>query len=399
MIIIGSVFLILGNLPFGISDWLTAHLGKNFGTYMGYPVNATFNMMGLIAVFGIAYRLAEAYEIDGVTAGIISLCAFLLAAPFGTLKEAVQGGTDGIPVALLGSKGLFIAMIIGLGATEIYRWFIKKEFVIKMPEGVPPAVSKSFVALFPGFVVITLVFLLRILVEQTHFGNLFNVVGDLLGGPLGALGTSLWGSVLAEILVTLLWICGLHGSNIVGGVMAPIWYGAAGDNAAAFAHHQPLPHVITQSFYDIFVNMGGSGATFMLVILFVLFAKSQQNKAIGKIAIGPAIFEINEPVIFGTPIVLNPMLVIPFILAPVCNVITTYLAMDWGLVAKTTGTVIPWTTPPIISGFLATNSWTGSAMQVFNLIMDFFIYLPFFMMWDKQLVSQEKGIDTTKQAS
>jgi PTS system cellobiose-specific IIC component len=405
MIIIGSVFLILGNLPFPhYSDWLAHTFGAQFATKLAYPVDATFNMMGLIAAFGIAYRLAEAYEIDGVTAGVISVCAFLLATPFSFpftpagAKTAIDV-TGGIPVALMGSKGLFVAMLIALGSTEIYRFIVKKNIVIRMPDGVPPAVSKSFVALIPGFVVIVIVWILRLLVENTHFGSLHNIVGDLLGKPLGVLGTSLWGSLVAELLVSLLWVCGLHGANIVGGVMGPIWLGAMGDNAAAYSAHKPLPHIITQQFFDNFVHLGGSGATFGLVILFLFFAKSQQMKQLGKLAIGPGIFEINEPVTFGTPIVMNALLVIPFILAPLMNIVATYIGMDLGLVAKPNGVAVPWTTPPIISGFLATGSISGSIMQIFNLVMDFFIYMPFFMMYDKLKKKEETEFEAaSKQA-
>jgi len=399
MIIIGSVFLILANLPFPhYSDWLAHTFGKDFPTKLAYPVDATFNMMGLIACFGIAYRLAESYEIDGVTAGVISVCAFLLATPFSIpfipvgAKEAIQV-TGGIPVALMGSKGLFVAMIIALGSTEIYRFIVKKNIVIRMPDGVPPAVSKSFVALIPGFIVIFIVWLLRLWIENTHFGNLHNIVGDILGKPLGVLGTSLWGSIIAEGLISLLWVCGLHGANIVSGVMGPIWLGAMGDNAAAYAAHKPLPHIITQQFFDNFVHLGGSGATFGLVILFLFFAKSGQLKQLGKLAIGPGIFEINEPVTFGAPIVMNALLVIPFILAPLMNVVATYIGMDLGLVAKPNGVAVPWTTPPIISGFLATGSISGAIMQAFNIVMDFFIYLPFFMMYDKMLKKQEVQVE------
>ncbi|NRD76311.1 PTS cellobiose transporter subunit IIC [Bacillus sp. BRMEA1] len=404
MIIIGSVFLILGNLPFPhYSDWLANTFGKSFATKLSYPVDATFNMMGLIAAFGIAYRLAEAYEIDGVTAGVISVCAFLLAAPFqipftpAGAKTAIEV-SGGIPVALMGSKGLFVAMLIALGSTEVYRWIVKKNIVIRMPDGVPPAVSKSFVALIPGFAVIVIVWALRLIVENTHFGSLFNIVGDILGGPLGVLGTSLWGSLIAELLVSLLWVCGLHGANIVGGVMGPIWLGAMGDNASAYAAHKPLPHIITQQFFDNFVHLGGSGATFGLVILFIFFAKSGQLKQLGKLAIGPGIFEINEPVTFGAPVVMNPLLVIPFILAPLMNIVATYIGMDLGLVARPNGVAVPWTTPPIISGFLATGSISGSIMQAFNLAMDFFIYLPFFMMYDKMLKKQEVEFESSHKA-
>lgn len=149
MIIIGSVFLILGYLPIpGYADFMARTFGDAWLTKISYPVDATFNMMGLIAAFGIAYRLAERYSLDAITAGVISLCAFLLATPFnvpflaeGATEAVAVGGA--IPVALMGSKGLFVAILIALFSTEVYRFIINKNMVIKMPDGVPPAVSKS----------------------------------------------------------------------------------------------------------------------------------------------------------------------------------------------------------------------------------------------------------------
>ena len=400
LIIIGSFFLILGFIPItGYPEFMAGIFGDEWLTKLLYPYNATFNMMGLIAAFGIAYRLAERYGIDAITAGAISLCAFLLATPFTVsftpegFKEAVTA-TDAIPVAMMGSKGLFVAMVIALFSTEVYNFIIKKNIVIKMPDGVPPAVAKSFAALIPGFVIIILVWLIRLLVEHFHIESIHSIIGLVLGTPLGYIGGSLWGSILAIGLVQLLWSTGLHGMNIVGGVMNPVWLQATGENAAAYQAGQELPNIITSQFFEVFVNIGGSGATFGLLLLMLLWAKSQQMKQLGKLSAGSGFFMINEPIVFGTPIVMNPLLIIPFFLAPIVNVIMTYYAMDLGLVAKPSGIAIPWTTPPIIGGFLATGGHiSGSVMQLINIFVGFFIYLPFFKMWDKLKKQEEDQME------
>lgn len=190
LIIIGSVFLILTSLPIpGYADFMASVFGNEWADKLGYPVNASFDIMAMIAAFGIAYRLAESYGVDALSAGAISIAAFLLATPFevpftphGSTESIMVGG--GIPITLLGSKGLFVAMLIALFSTEIYRYIIQKNIVFKMPDGVPPAVSKSFVALIPGFIIVLLVWLARLLIEMTPFQSLHNVVGDLLGTPL-----------------------------------------------------------------------------------------------------------------------------------------------------------------------------------------------------------------------
>lgn len=406
LIIIGSFFLILGFLPIpGYNEFMAGMFGDQWLTKLLYPVDATFNMMGLIAAFGIAYRLAERYGLDAITAGAISLCAFLLATPFqvpfmgeGATEAVMVGGA--IPVALMGSKGLFVAMILAIFSTEVYRFIVQKDIVIKMPDGVPPAVAKSFVALIPGFIVIASVWVVRLVVEYFGINSIHDIVTLVLGKPLGLLGGTLIGSVIAIGLVQLLWSAGLHGMNIVGGVMTPVWLQNTGENMEAFKAGEELPHIFTQQFFEIFVNVGGSGATFGLVLLMLLWSKSKQMKELGKLSAGPGTFMINEPVVFGTPIVMNPLLVIPFFLAPIANVIMTYFAMDLGLVAKPAGVAIPWTTPPIIGGFLATGGHiSGGVMQLVNIVVGFFIYLPFFKIWDKQKFIEEGGTEKAGSAA
>jgi PTS system cellobiose-specific IIC component len=259
-----------------------------------------------------------------------------------------------------------------------------------MPDSVPPAVAKSFTALIPAFVVVLVMLTLRLVVESTDFGNVHDVIKVILAKPLGLLGGSLIGSIVIMGLVSLLWSAGLHGMNIVGPVMNPIWLGNTGENMEAFKAGEAVPHIFTAEFFQSFVNLGGSGATFMLVVAMILFAKSQQMKQLGKLSAGPGVFMINEPVVFGTPIVLNPLLIIPFFLVPIANVILNYFMMDLGLVAKPAGIAIPWTTPPVIAGYLATGGHvSGAVANLVTLAMDFFIYLPFFLIWDKMKKKEE----------
>lgn len=396
LIIIGSIFLILGFLPIkGYPEFMASVFGDQWLTKLLYPVGATFDIMALIAAFGIAYRLAEKYGVDALTAGAISVAAFLLATPYQVpflaegAKEAVMVG-GAIPAALMGSKGLFVAMLLAILSTEIFRFVIQKNLVIKMPDGVPPAVSRSFIALIPGFFILTSVWLLRLLVENTSFESLHNVVSILLGKPLGVLGGSLIGSLVAVILIQLLWSTGLHGASIVGGVMGPIWLTSMDENRVAFQAGDALPNIFTQQFFDLFIYIGGSGATLSLVFCMLFLAKSQQMKQLGRLSIGPGVFNINEPVTFGMPIVMNPLLIIPFILTPIAITITTYICMTTGIVAKPAGIGVPWTMPPLFGGYLATGGkLSGLIMQLINMVIAFFIYYPFFRMWDKQKYNEE----------
>ncbi|MCP8969416.1 PTS cellobiose transporter subunit IIC [Ectobacillus ponti] len=402
LIIVGSVFLVLGYLPIpGYSDFMAHTFGAQWLTKLTYPVGATFDIMALIAAFAIAYRLAEKYNVDALAAGAVSVAAFLLATPYqvaftpaGSKTAVMVGGA--IPSALMGSKGLFVAMLIAMLSTEIYRWIIQKDIVIKMPDGVPPSVSKSFVALIPAAAVLTVIWVLRLIVENTSFGSLHNIVGELLGKPLGHLAGTLPGMIVIVLVQMLLWSCGLHGSSIVSGVMAAIWLSATDENRVAFQAGDALPHIFTQQFFDNFINIGGSGATLGLALAMLLRARSEQSKQLGRLAFGPALFNINEPIIFGMPIVMNPIMMVPFILGPVTSVIVTYFAMKTGMVAKTAGIAVPWTMPPIISGYMATGGKiSGAVIQLVTIAINFLIYYPFFRIIDKQNLKMEQGTDTT----
>ncbi len=246
----------------------------------------------------------------------------------------------------MGSQGLFVAMIIALISTELYRFIVQKKIIIKMPETVPPAVTRSFAALVPGFIVVTVIWILRLIIENTSFGSIHNIVGQILQEPLSVLGASLWGAIIAVILVHVLWSCGIHGATIVGGVMSPRLVVVNGSKPSRFFKLGKMYQIrLRHSFFDLWIYMGGSGATLALVVGMLLFARSQQLKSLGRLSIAPGIFNINEMVTFGMPIVMNPLLLIPFILVPVVLTIVSYFAMEWGWVARPSGAAVPWTTP------------------------------------------------------
>lgn len=179
--------------------------------------------------------------------------------------------------------------------------------------------------------------------------------------------------------------------------MGPIWLSAMDVNRVAFQDGQAVPNIFTQQFFDIFIYVGGSGATLALVVAMILRAKSQQMKQLGRLAVGPGFFNINEPITFGMPIVMNPLMIVPFILTPLIMVLTTYISMETGLVAKPAGIAVPWTMPPIIGGYLAAGGKiSGAALQLVNFVLAFVIYYPFFRIWDKQKLAEEtSAIDIT----
>lgn len=311
--LIGSFFLIFAYLP--IPAWasmMAGLFGDAWRDKLLYPVKATYDIMAIISSFGIAYRLAEKYRtIDPLTSGAMALVAFIMTIPQHTLFAPVEGAAqqivDGvIPMNLVGSQGLFVAIVISLMSTEIYRFISGRNLVIHMPEGVPPAVAKSFLALIPGFCVLAVVLLLRLAVEASPFGDINTMISTIIGIPMHHVGGTLPGMIFSVILIGVLWTLGLHGDAIVLVFIQPVWLSNMTENLEAFQHNQPVPHIITQQFYDLWIAPGGTGALLGLVIFMLLRSRSVQMKQLGKIAAPGALFNISEPMVFGIPLVMNP---------------------------------------------------------------------------------------------
>lgn len=386
LVLIGSIFVLIASFPIDSwTNWLKTHW--QLDVLLNTMVNNTFGLIALVTSFGIAYRLAESYNTDGPSAGVLALSSFLLVTP--TITDA--NNAAGIPYGMLGGKGLFAAIVVAIISAEIYRWFIQKNITIKMPESVPEVVSKSFLALIPGTVIILFFSIVLKVLDVLELGSLNNVLAFVIGKPLGLIGGTLPGTFIAVLLNSIFWFCGVNGGQVVGSVMNPIWLQYTDENRLAQAAGEVLPHIITAPFMDLFVYIGGGGATIGLALCLIFFSKSNEYRTLGKISGIPALFNINTAILFSFPTVLNPIMIIPFVLTPVVNAIITYFAMVSGLVPLTTGVTLPWTTPPIIGGFLATGgSWQGAALQVVLVAVSFLIYYPFFKSADKRNLAIEK---------
>ncbi|GBF10741.1 PTS sugar transporter subunit IIC [Tepidibacillus sp. HK-1] len=386
LLIIGSIFLLLANLPIsGYPEFMASLLGENWATYFTAPYYVTMNVMTLYVIVAMARSLARTYQLDSVSAITSVLVAFLLLTPFVKFED----GSSGIPVVSLSSSGLFLGMITAILAVEIVRFVDKKGWKIKMPDSVPENVSRSFSALIPALFVIIVFNVIRIAFSFTSFGTVQTFIYHYLQIPLTNLGSTLPATLLITVFEALLWAFGIHGSNVVGGVMHPIWLALTADNAAAYAAGDTIPNIINYQFYSNFMKIGGFGSTFGLAILLLIAAKSSRYKALGKLAIGPGIFNINEPITFGLPIVLNPIMIIPFIITPLVMAVVAYFAMATGLVPFTNGANIPWTTPPIIAGFLL-SGWKGALLNIVQIIISMAIYYPFFKSVDRMALKQEQ---------
>ncbi|MFL2134218.1 PTS sugar transporter subunit IIC [Desemzia sp. FAM 24101] len=364
ILIIGSIFLLLANLPInGYADFMAGIFGANWSEFFMVPYNMTMNIMTPFVIIGISKSLSSHYKVDDVAAIVLSIVSFLILTP---------------------------SLITAILATEIMRAVVQRGWVIKMPESVPSNVARSFSSLIPGLFVILSFNVIRMLFAMTSFETAHNFIFEVLQTPLLALGGSLPAMIIVLLFEAILWSFGIHGSQIVSGVMSPIWLSLTAGNAEAFAAGQALPNIINSQFHDNFIKLGGAGSTLGLALCALFFAKSKQFKTLGKLAIGPGMFNINEPLIFGIPIVLNPIMLIPFIINPIIMAIVAYAAMSTGLVNVANGVNIPWTTPPIFSGFLV-SGWTGALLQVFQIFLGGLVYYPFFKLVDQKAYMLEQG--------
>ncbi|MFI3888097.1 PTS sugar transporter subunit IIC [Streptococcus parauberis] len=385
----GSLIVVFNNLPF----WPDS-LKAQFSTLFGNGQSATMSIMTVFVSLGIGYYMAKAEEMEeGIYAAVVSLASFLVLTPFffdvfGEDGKVAATANSALSLDRLGAKGMFLGIIASFLAAKLFVYLTKRGFTIKMPESVPPAVSKSFSALIPAIGTLLSFLIVNAIMVGLFKTNLHDVIYNLIQKPLTGLGTSLPATIVALFFVQFLWFFGLHGQVIVNSVFEPFWQTNMLDNAQltqqgadALAKHG---HIVTKSFMDTFtVGLGGSGSTLIVVLIMAFFMKHKQYKEVGRFALGPGIFNVNEPVIFGLPIVMNASIFIPWLLAPIVSVIIAYLGFASGIVPLTTGAQVPWTMPIFISGFLATNSIMGSLLQLVQVVVIGLIWFPFLKMIDR----------------
>lgn len=385
LLILGAFSMIIAEFPFQpYLDFMARVFGENWNAFEGIIMNATYGIVALIACFGVCSSLVTSYGIDGTPAGIISLAAFFTINLVSTFETA-DGAVEAWMTNTFTAEYLFTALIVALVSGEIYRLLVQKKFTIKLPASVPPAVSRQFTALLPGIVIILLFLVIRALFALSTWGSFPQFVTDVISTPLRGAGTSYIGTLVGCIVEHLLWALGLHGSSIViFPIFEPMWVMNLQENIAGAA-----ANIVTQPFYENGVWIGGSGCTLPVVVYMLVFAKSKLLKQVGKLGIGPGLFNINEPVTFGLPIVLNPILMIPFILTPAAVMTIQYIGTAIGLFPLC-NYMVPWTTPVLISGFLMTGSLMGVVAQMISFVVAFFIWLPFIRAWDKKNYEMEQ---------
>ena len=375
--IVGSFFTIFQNIPIEAYTKLI----EPYQAILDIPSRYTMGLLALYATFGIASSLAKSYKLDSLTCGILALMAFLVtAAPptrvFEDVDNVITAGRY-INLANLGSASLFGAIVTALLSVEIYRFFIEKDIMIKMPDGVPPEVSNSFIALIPGAVILLLFWVIRHVIGFDLNGFLSTLLMPLKGILAG---NSLFGGLLTVFLICFFWVLGIHGPAIMGPVIRPFWDMSIAENLEAFTNganvHQ-LPNIFTEQFLQWFIWIGGAGTTLSLVVL-MMFSKSTYLKSLGRLSFLPGLFNINEPVIFGTPIVMNPILGIPFIVAPLITTTLSYFLTVANIIPMMAAR-LAFAIPAPIAAWMSTNwSFSAAVLVIVNFLITMAIYYPFF---------------------
>jgi cellobiose PTS system EIIC component len=374
--IIGGLFIIISFLP--VSGW--DKIVAPYLRLLQVPVSATFGLLSVFVCFAIGYDLGKQLKQEAiVSASMATLVFLMIQLKLGDKPEDISLSMDN-----LGSKGLFTAVIIALVCVRVQKFFSDKNLVVKLPENVPSIVYESFLSLIPLSFLVVVFWVVRFVlgVDVDH------LVQTAFGPLVFALNT-LPGILVYAFLVTMLWSVGINGDNAMDAIVAPIFLQYLTANVEAMTQGHPLPYVTAYGFFTAFVNVGGTGATIALALV-MWNSKEPGYRKVSRLSLPTQIFQINEPIFFGFPIVLNPLFMIPYILNALVLTTTTYLLMHWGVIHKPFVNV-PWTTPPILGHYLVTGGdWKAAVWGALSIVIAMTVYFPFAKAAERQRLKTEQ---------
>lgn len=378
VLLLGSIAAIFPSIPEFIKTQAVANWFENYGYIFGIISKVSLGLVGLYAVLAISYFLSEEFKLYTVGSMLLSAIAFLIVA------MDVDKNSN-IVSSYLDSKGLFTAIFVAIISVKLYQFFTKHKLVIKMPEGVPDFVSSSFELITPTAAIGILFIVIRMVTDSLTGGVLLpQVIMDVLAPAIGGLD-SLWVIYLVLVLRLVFWFFGIH-SAVLTPILSPIAVQYLSENIAAHEAGEPLTHVITNGSLSAFANFTGSGVTIGLVIA-MLFSKSSRYKKVGAVGLLPSLFGINEPILFGVPIILNPVLMIPFIFGGAFVGMIPMICMKLGLLNYPI--FDPPYVPVFMEGFLTGFDWRSIIIQIVQVALSFGLYLPFFKVLEKQELERE----------
>ena len=389
--IIGSFLLVFIFPPFSPDTqigfcraWLD--LSLKYREQLMLPFNLSMGVMTFFISVGIGASLGKHYKLDPIMTGLLAFMAFLLvAAPY----------KDGqISTQYFSGQGIFTALITAIYASEMYAFLKRHNITIRLPKEVPTGVARSFEILIPVVVIVLTLHPLNLIIESTTGMILPEAIMHLLS-PLVAASDSLPAILISVLICQILWFAGIHGALIVTGIMNPFWMANLSANQAALAAGQALPHIYLQGFWDHYLLIGGVGSTLPLAFL-LLRSRAVHLRTIGKMGVVPSMFNINEPILFGAPVIMNPVFFLPFILVPMVNAVLAWTATKLGWLAQVVS-LTPWTTPaPIGASWAANWAFSPVIMCLICMMMSALMYYPFVKAYERTLQKQEAAQDNTE---
>lgn len=359
-------------------------------------LTGTMNILSLMLVVLIAWSIASKRKFAApMIPAMVSLAAFLVLMP-GTISIVPLNASAAVQVngviafSLTNAGGVFMAIITAIIATDLFLWIAKTRWLqIRMGDEVPPMVTQSFQSMFSIMLVVLAFALVAATVKVTTGKEVNEIIQAIIQAPLVHLTTNLPGFLVLTTLTNFLFSLGIHPSGIINPILEPPLLVAMQENMAAFARGEVPPHIIVLPFRDLYGHMGGTGSTLALLIAVFLRSKISSHQKLGRTVLAPGLFNINEPVIFGFPVLYNPLIMIPFIIYPQINFIIAYFATQFGMVSRIVA-YVPWSVPPLLSGWLGSGGdFRNVLLQIFLLALGVIIYLPFLMAYERTLMKSK----------
>ncbi len=386
VILFSSLFILVAYVP---NVW-GFHWPKNIETTIMKVYQFTMGMLALYMAGNVTKSLTDNKNLKLPKTNQINVISTFVAAESSLLIVAMNPVKDGISIDMLGTKGLIASFIVAFVIPNIYKFFIGRNITIKMPPQVPGNIAQAFKDMIPFAASVGLFWIIDIAIRQIANGNLAELATIILS-PLFTAANGYLGFAIIFGFIAFFWFIGVHGPSVVGPAVIAIMYNNQVENLRLFREGQHAHIALTQSTQDFVALIGGTGATFLVPYIFIFLCKSKELKAVGKASFIPTTFAVNEPLLFGAPIILNPVFMIPFIVTPILNSwVLKFFVENLGM----NGFMhfLPWPTPGPIGIYMASNFAPLSLLLIaVIMILDFVIWMPFIKAYDRIKVSEERG--------
>jgi PTS system cellobiose-specific IIC component len=369
--IVGSIFLVMLQLTM---------LPPVFLDLFTRIVNYSFNSIGLVACMGMAYSYNKK-EKNFLSVVTTLLVYFILCTP------TQSDGKQLISLEWMGNKGIITAIIVGILFSYIYENTSITEKKLNIFKELPDNIKTVFESIVPSFICLSTAGIMATFLNFFMNKSLGEVIYSTLQIPLQNISDTFIGAITITLVISLFWFFGIHGNALISGIVAPILLSNSLNNQNLLENHAALTvsngaHIVTYQFLNQFITLSGSGISIGLILVMILFAKKTSSRQLGRLALVPSIFNINEPVMFGVPIVMNPYLLVPFVTIPMVSTIVLYFLIYFGVIPPFNGIILPWITPPLLSGFLL-GSYKYVLFQIGQIVFSTLFYIPFFKRYEK----------------